>query len=112
MIILYLFGIGVIIGIVKYIWLLFTLSRERKTTFPAVETINNKDNDYYTILDEITHLECIIDRLNDLEVIYRSELETCYNDKRKAVLLSKLNTIDQQTFKHRKRIIILKKKLE
>ena len=65
-----------------------------------------------SITDEIAHLENTIIRLNEQYIIYERELESTYNEKKRAILLSKLNTLDNQTFNCKKKIRKLTEKLE
>lgn len=124
MIVLYILGLLVVAGIIRY--LLIPVAQAAKhglidgyngTTqykhlyIKDVETLESVENDQ-SIEDEIIHLEVLISRYNDMAVIIENELEYCTNDKKRLVLLNRLNTIDNQTFKLKRKIDKLQEKLE
>lgn len=122
MIILYIFGIGCIIGIIKYLLIPIIQAAKhglidgyngtktyKHLYFDNLEDINENNQE---IEDEIAHLESMIDRYNEMSVIIESQLEMCSDDKKRLVLLNRLNTIDNQTFRLKKKIDKLLEKLE
>lgn len=77
-----------------------------------VKTLETLETDNTSIEDEIAHLESMVDRYNEMSIILENELELCSNDKKRLVLLNRLNTIDSQTFRIKKKIDTLMEKLE
>lgn len=121
MIILYIFGIGCIIGIIKYLLIPvaqaakhgFIDGYQGKTTYKHLyiedlETVNNN----HDIEIEIAHLESMIDRYNEMSVIIENQLSLTGDSKKRLVLLNRLNTIDSQTYRTKKKIDKLLEKLE
>lgn len=122
MIIVYIFGIGCIIGIIKY--LLIPMAQAAKhglidgyngtktykhLYFDSLEDVNENNQE---IEDEIAHLESMVDRYNKMASIVESQLQLCSDDKKRLVLLNRLNTIDSQTYRTKKKIDKLLEKLD
>ena len=124
MILLYIFGIGVVIGFIKYLlipaleaakhgWIDgWNGTTQYKSLYFTDYNDTEKDDKNQAIEDEITHLESIIDRYNEMAMIVENELRYCNNDKRRMILLNKLNTLDNNTFKTKQKIDKLLEKLE
>ena len=124
MIVLYIFGIGFIIGFIKY--LLIPIIQASKhgwidgingtTTYKSLyfDNVENVDNteENQAIEDEITHLWSMVERYNQMSNIIENELESCTDDKKRVTLLNRLNTIDNQTYQTRRKIDKLKEKLD
>lgn len=103
-----LFGIPVIHGIIDG----WNGTTKYRSLYGLEDTNTIEDIEDVTITDEIAHLESMIDRLNEQYIIYERELESTYNEKKRAILLSKLNTIDDRTFRLKNKIRKLQEKLE
>lgn len=73
---------------------------------------NDEKPENTEVLEEIAHLESMVQRYNEIAVNLENELESTSNTKKRNILLSKLNTIDNKTFTARKRIKKLKDSLE
>ena len=121
MIIIYLMGIGFVIGIIKYLLIPIVTAIKhglydgwngsnnyRSLYINDLETVDNTQ----AVDDEIAHLESMIDRYNEMSVIIEKELQLCTDNKKRLVLLNRLNTIDNQTYNAHKKIDKLLEKLE
>ncbi len=98
-----LLGVLVAVSIPFFHGLIFGLPETDTETEETEETEVNVN-----IEDEIAMLEINVERRNEISSILEKELETCLNEKRRIILLSKLNTIDKQTYKDLERIRKLK----
>jgi hypothetical protein len=122
MIILYIFAVGCVIGIIKY--LLIPIMQAAKhglidgyngshnyshLYYDDLETLETENDDIET---EIAHLESMIDRYNEMASIVESQLQLCSDDKKRLTLLNRLNTIDSQTYRTKKKIDKLVEKLD
>ena len=70
---------------------------------PHGETLEDDDDDTSND-DEITHYEIMIERRKEAAMILEHELETCTDSKKRVTLITRLNTLDKQTYNDMKRI--------
>jgi hypothetical protein len=84
-------------------------SKYKHLYYNDLETLETKNDDLEI---EIAHLESMIDRYNEMASIVESQLELCSDEKKRLVLLNRLNTIDNQTFRLKKKIDKLLEKLD
>lgn len=107
MIILYIFAVGTVIGIIQAV-----LDRLHKETTETIESIEVKETPFY-IDDEIAMLESLIERNKQAAAIVEDQLLYCKNERKKVALLSRINTLDKQTYNYKRKIDkLLEKRLE
>lgn len=98
--------------VVSVIYNLWRLSKPHRTAINTDSSDLLTDEERYTIENEITLIQINLDRRKEISRIYEKQLERCYDEKKKAVLLSKLNTLDSASYRDMRKLDTLFKKLE
>lgn len=108
-VILFIFLVGFVYGLFQAINSDVNNGMERQKQLEnELEIINNKK---FQCEEEIAMLENIIDKGQTIAYQLEKELESCNDIKRQQVILSKLITLDKQTYKDKQRINKLKEEL-